>query len=348
MVGERITAKDFDYSKVPNHLRVTFCVVDDSGRDVAVGKDLDALRRTLGGKLRVAIARTTTGIERSGLNSWDFEALDEMLETNRDGHLVRGYPALVDDGTSVSIRVFSKPTIQAKIMRAGVRRMLLLTVPVPRKAVGRDLSNAALLAIGQHPTIKLSALVDDCVIAAADAVLDTGPLPWTRANFAVFVEQARHDLAPSTTRLLGIAGAIILAAAAVQAKLDRLVTPLLAPSVADCRAQLAQLVCPGFVAGAGVLQLPELLRYVQAIDRRLEKLPQDPLKDQQRMREILTLERRYRDLLARLQPSEINAQVVSVAWMLEELRVSTFAQVLGVAQPVSTQRISRALDRLTG
>ena len=347
LAGERVTPDLLDAGRVPPHLRISFSVEDEVGRVVAFGKDLDAIRQRLGGQIRAAIAETTSGIERTGLTTWDFGSLSQTVESERDRHLVRGYPALVDDGQSVSIRVFSKPSIQHKIMHGGVRRLLLLSVPIARKAVGRELGNESLLAIGQHPSLKLGGLVDDCILAAADDIVTSAGLPWDAVAFDELQREARQRMFTLVTTALGSAGKIVVAAAKVEARLARLVTPSLAPSVADCRAQLARLVRPGFVTACGVQRLSDVLRYVSGIERRANKVTQNPAQDQRRVIEIRSLEQLYQQLLKSLQPSEITAEILNVAWMLEELRISTFAQVLGVAQPVSPQRIRREITRLT-
>ena len=348
LAGERVTADLFAPTKIAPHLQISFSVEDEAGLVVASGKDLDAIRQQLGGQIRAAIAETTSGIERTGLTTWDFDPLPRVVENERDGHLVRGYPALVDDGQSVSIRVFSKPAIQDKIMPGGVRRLLLLSVPIARKAVGRELANDALLAIGQHPTLKLGALIDDCTLAAADLVIsDGGEMPWDAVAFDELQRQARQRMFTIVTTSLGRAGKIVVAAATVEARLARLVTPSLAPSVADCRYHLERLVRPGFVTNAGVKRLDDVLRYVRGIERRAEKVTQDPRQDQRRVVEIRGLENLFQQLLDSLQPSAITSEILALGWMLEELRISMFAQVLGVAQPVSPQRIRREIARLS-
>ena len=145
---------------------------------------------------------------------------------------------------------------------------------------------------------------------------------------------------------MATAGRIVVATARVEARLDRLVAPALRPAVGDARAQLGRLVRPGFVAASGARRLDDVLRYVSAIDRRMERVAADTGRDRQRMDEVNALERRYEQLLRKLPRSSITSEVVEVGWLIEELRVSLFAQVLGTSGPVSVPRITRELARL--
>ena len=346
LAGEAIPASAFDVRLVADHLRITFVIEDDNADVVATGKDLDAVRSLVGGRVRAAIADAAPDIERSGITSWDFGDLPRIVETARGGHVVRGYPALLDDGNSVSIRVFSKPEIQQRIMVGGARRLLLLAVPVARKALERDVPNAARLAIAAMGH-DLAAVLDDCVVAAAGQLLDerSGAM-WTAADFAALVALAKRGLPMHSADAVAGACAVIVAADSVRTRLDRLVTPALQVSVGDARDQLNRLVRPGFVTSSGAVRLGDVLRYVRGIERRLERLPENPARDLQHLDEARAVEQRYAAFIAALAPSQVTRSVVDVGWMLEELRVSLFAQTLGTAVPVSTKRIDRALRDL--
>jgi ATP-dependent helicase HrpA len=347
IAGEPIAATDFDITRVARHLRLTFSIEDDTGRPVASGTDLGALRTLLSGRLRAAIADTATGVERVGITAWDFGDLPQIVESRPHGNLVRGYPALIDDGGSVSIRVFTNPEIQQRIMRSGTRRLLLLTVPVARKALEHEIGNPERLAITSQLNLTLGELIDDCVIAAVDhLVARHGGPSWAADGFHALQTAAQAELFMTTRSALATAAAIAVAAAAVQARLDRLVAPIVRPSVADAKAQLGRLVRPGFVTATGLGHLPDVPRYVSGIARRLDKLVEQPGLDQQRMVQVRSVEQRYEHLLGRLPRGPVASEVIELGWTLEELRVSLFANALGTSGPVSTQRITRRLDEL--
>ena len=232
-------------------------------------------------------------------------------------------------------------------MPAGVRTLLLLTVPVARKPLEREVTNAVRLSIARLGAKSIDSFVDDSIVAAADALIaDAGGPPWTEEGFTTLRDRARRSLATEAAATVRAAGDVVVAADQAQGRLGRLVTPSVRPSVDDARAHLARLVRPGFITVSGAWRLPDVLRYVRAIDRRAERLPEDPARDQRWMRDVRIVEQRYRADLARLAPSQVTPAVLDVGWMIEELRVSLFAQALGTPVSVSVQRINRMIDQL--
>ena len=338
----------FDVSKVPSHLRVSFSVEDERGQRLAVGKDLDQLRTLLNPRVRSAVARAMPIEERRGITSWDLGDLPREIESSADGHVVRGHPALVDDGDSVSLRVLTNPHLQSKVMRLGVRRLLLLAVPVSRRAAEAKLTNASRLAIARSP-FALDDLVRDCTVAVIDRiVVDAGGAVWNEADFAT-LRKAAADVAPSrVAAALATVADILAAVHDVEQRLGRLKADPVRASAEDALAQLDRLVRPGFVVATGAQRLPDVLRYVRGIARRLEKVPDDPAKDRRKLAEVHALEGRYGKLLKRLSRDEITPEVIDVGWMLEELRIQVFAEAIGTARPVSTQRVVKELQRLGG
>jgi ATP-dependent helicase HrpA len=347
VMGVKVPASAFDRSKVPAHLRVHFAVSDDDGNVLGTGDHLPTLRDALSSKVRAAVARRAPIEERRGIVSWDFGDLPAIVESHDGGVAVRGYPALLDVGDSVSIRVVTSAELQARVMRTGVRRLLLLTVPVSKRAMERDLTNQRKLAIARCGVAPLDELEGDCLTAAADRVLaDHGGATWTADGFAALVAAAREDLAEHAADALRTAADICAAANDVTAALDRLVAPNVAAGARDARAQLSRLVRPGFVTSTGLTRLHDLVRYVKAIGLRLDKLPEDTHRDASRLREIVPLEQRYSTLMQRLPREAITPEVIDVAWQLEELRVSVFAQSLGAARGVSASKITKTLHSL--
>ncbi len=343
--GVRVPVAAFDGERAPGHLRLSFSVDSEDGTPLAAGKDLLVLQRELSARQRLAVAQAAPIDERTGIITWDIGDLPTEVTTTPGGVTVRGYPALLDDGDSVSIRVFTSPALQAKVMRGGVRRLLVLAVPVGARAIQRELTNAGKLAIAQVTTFD--ALHDDCLVAAADQVLaEFGTVPFTADGFAALIALGRNELPDRAAAALATAAEVCGATASVRARLGKLVAPAVAAGADDARAQLDRLVRPGFVAASGASRLRDLVRYVKAIDHRLAKLPEDPHKDASRLRDIAALERRYIAFLRRLHRDEITPDIVEVGWLLEELRVATFAQQLGTAKSVSVTRLAKELVAL--
>ncbi|HTH07353.1 MAG TPA: DUF3418 domain-containing protein, partial [Ilumatobacteraceae bacterium] len=340
--GVRVPVAAFDLARLPAHLRITFAVDDERGVTLAHGKELAPLRDQLATRVRAAIARAAPIDERRGITSWDVGELAMVVETVRDGVTVRGYPALMDDGDSVSIRVLTDEDTQRAVQHGGVRRLLLLAVPVGRRAIEADLTNSRSLAIARSG-FALDELEADCLLAAADRIVtNAGDLPFTESGFAALVATARNELAVRAARALRLAADVLAVSVSARERLDRLVAPAVQSSVDDARGHLARLVRPGFVATAGTARLTDLVRYVQAIDHRLQKLPEDPARDRRKLAEVTGLEQRYRQLLGR----SVSREVVDLGWQLEELRVSLFAQQLGAAKGISAARLGRELAAL--
>ena len=347
--GVAVDAQEFDLARVPGHLRVTFSVERPGGRVVAAGKDLEALREQAGGAVREGMSKAGASIERTGLTDWDLETVPETFEGRVGGQTVLGYPALVDAGESVSLRVLPDAGSAAAAHRAGVRRLLLLTTTAPWKRVLARLSNAQKLALADNPHGSVPALLQDCLDAAVDAIVAehvTGPVR-SRADFDAALAAVRTH---SATRVVGVVEAVepvLVLAAQVRRTLDALDRSASAGATAaaraDVRAQLDGLVRPGFVAATGVGRLRDLQRYLRAAQHRLERAAtnaREPVLQEQ----VDAVESAYADLLDALPAVRRAApEVVDIAWMIEELRVGLFAQSLGTAYPVSEKRVRRAV-----
>ncbi|WP_081845083.1 ATP-dependent RNA helicase HrpA [Mycolicibacterium aromaticivorans] len=338
----------FDLDKLPAHLRVTFAVEGPDGTEVARGKDLDMLQRKLAGSARKAVADAVAGDwERTGLRAWpdDLEELPRRVERTVGGHIVRGYPALVDAGKGVDVKVFATEAEREAAMRGGTRRLLRLAVPSPVKAVEKGLDPRTRLVLGANPDGSLTALLDDCADAAVD-VLAAKPV-WTRVDFAALRDRVAEALPSTTKELVTRVQKVLAALQEVHLALPDNPPAAQADAVADIRAQLAGLVATPFVTSAGAARLADLTRYLTAIVRRLDRLAQAPQADRERMHRVHAVEDAYTELLQALSPTRAAASDVrDIGWQIEELRVSLWAQQLGTSRPVSEQRIYRAIDAI--
>ena len=345
----RIGAHAFDVRRIPEHLRITFAVRDAQDSLVGRGKDLIELRRQLRTELRSEVARSLPLQERRGITIWDVGTIPQIIETHRDGHLVQGYPALLDTTDSVALRILTNPELQRRVMRGGVRRLLLLGVSVGKRAVEAQLTTAHKLAIARSSLMTNEALTSDCIFGAADRIV-AEPIGdvWDQPGFDRLVAYARTELPITAATAFARAADILMINALIDERLAKLVTDSVAPSVADIRRQTKRLIRPGFVSAHGVQRLDDVLRYLRAIDRRLDKLVEDPRKDQHKLAEVVLVERRYSELLQRLGNEPISPTVIEMGWTLEELRVNTFAQSLGTNRPVSMKRIHTELAALGG
>jgi ATP-dependent helicase HrpA len=341
--GIDVTGDDFDTSAVPAHLRMHVLVLDEHGKARDVDTDLAAIRARLASAAREAIADAVSLAERTGITSWDLGAVPQIVDAEQAGHRVIGYPALLDDDESVSLRILTNPDVQQRVMRGGVRRLLLLTVAPSVGTAARRLDENARLAIAASD-VSLTELAADCRFAAVDAILDGAELPWDGDAFASLQGVVRARGGPIATAALSAAADVLVAAGRVRRRLDRLVSTSLERSVVDATAHLGRLTGRHFVITAGADRLGDVRRYVDGIDYRLDRLADDVARDLRRIDEVVPLERRYDAYLRRLGRARPGPDVVEVRWLLEELRMSVFAQPLGVGERVSARRVG---DRLT-
>ncbi|WP_327709866.1 ATP-dependent RNA helicase HrpA [Streptomyces sp. NBC_00464] len=355
MVGVPVTADDFDLSRVPDHLKITFRVVDERRRKVAEDKDLEALRVQLRPKARQALsqaAAATAGpsgesIERSGLTDWTIGTLDRVFETRRAGQPVKAFPALVDQGDTVAVRLFDTEAEQQQAMWRGTRKLILLNIPVnPAKFASDKLTNQQKLALSRNPHGSIQALFDDCATAAADRLIAAhGGPAWDEASFRKLYDKVRADLVDLTVRTIGQVQQILAAWQACERRLKSTNSLVLINNVTDVREHLARLVPPGFVTLTGLRRLPDLMRYLVAEDRRLQQMPTNVQRDTTRMEKVHEMQDEYAWLLEQLpQGRPVPQEVLDIRWMIEELRVSYFAHALGTAFPVSDKRIVKAID----
>ncbi|HSR83157.1 MAG TPA: DUF3418 domain-containing protein, partial [Streptosporangiaceae bacterium] len=346
--GLRVPRSAFDLAALPAHLRVSYRVLGDEGEVLGTGKDLDELRARLRPRLAAAITEAGAGLTRTDLTRWDFGALPREF---RSGQL-RGYPALADAGDSVDIRLFDSQAEAAQSMRLGTRRLLLLAVPSGVRSIAGRLPMPAKMALSSHPYASAQALLDDCAACAADQVIaDAGGPAWDADGFARLVEAARDRLAPRTAAVLEAVANVLAEAHEVRLRLTSAGSgiPALAPALEDMRAQLRGLIYPGFIAETGATRLPDLVRYLRAIGRRLDKFGSELARDGERMAIVHQISAEF-DAVRRDLPAgdRSSPDVIAIRWQLEELRVNLFAQVLGTPGPVSEKRIRSALDALGG
>ena len=347
--GVLVPLDAFDLDKLPSHLRLTFAIEAADGTEVGRGKDLGGLQEQLAAPVRRAVAAAVAGeVERTGLRDWpaDLDELPKLVERSRADHTVRGFPALVDEGDTVAVRVYASAGEQHLAMRLGTRRLLRLAIPSPARAVERGPAPRSRLVLATNPDGTLPALIEDCADAATDALVREPA--WTRAEFARLRDKVASTLPATTAEVVERVERVLAVAHEVRIALPSTgeqSPPAQADALEDIRDQFRRLLPSGFVAAAGRDRLPDLVRYLRAVVRRLEMLPRDVETDRARMSRVRHVERAYDQLRTALPASRAAApDVAAIGWQLQELRVSLWAQQLGTPRPVSEQRIYRAID----
>jgi ATP-dependent helicase HrpA len=335
--GVTVAREAWELDKLPPHLRPTFAVQDAAGDVLAAGKDLAALRKQLSPQVRQAVSATAGDLERSGLTAWPGGELPRTTSRALAGGVVTGYPALVDEGASVAVRVLATAAEQERAMWAGTRRLLMLTTSSPIKAITGRLGTRSKLVLASYPYAKVPALLTDAYAAGVDQLMTKAGGPaWDEVGFARLTAAVREGIQETTTGIVATVEQIVAEAADVAALLSRPGPANTTEARADVKAQLEALVGPGFATAAGAARLPDLRRYVKGMKRRLEQVANDAARDRIRMHEVQELQ---------TAASKAKPEVAEeVRWMIEELRISLFAQSLGTRSPVSVQRVWRALD----
>ena len=331
--GVVIPVDEWGLDRVPSHLRPTYRVVDEAGLVLGEGKELGVLQQELAAPVQAAISSVAAGLEATGQTTWTFGDVPEQVSAGQ----VVGWPALVDEGTTVGLRVLPSAAEAQVSHQRGVRRLLLLGTPSPVKAVSGRLGNSAKLALSRNPHGSLPALMQDCVAAAVDAL---APVPPRDAEaFAAVSAAVRGGVVDELAKVLKHVEQVLSTAGEVQAQLASLTHPSAAGAVSDVRAQVASLVHPGFVAESGGARLADVARYLRGAQLRLDKLPREADRDAGIQRRVAEVEAEW----ARLPASPGRD---ALRWTLEELRVSLYAQTLRAKGPVSEQRVFRAIDDL--
>ncbi|WP_268237436.1 ATP-dependent RNA helicase HrpA [Bowmanella pacifica] len=349
MTGVEVGEEEWQLEELPAHLKMNFKVLDTQGKLLAQGRDLTELQHKLQGKLEKTLQKAATpDVEQQDLTQWNFGQLADVFVNKQASYQVKAYPALVDNNKSVAIKLFDQPHLAADAHRQGLRRLLLLNLPSPIKYLQDKLPNKAKLGLYFNPFGQIKALIDDCISAAIDQLVGDNPESVrTQQQYQQLHDLIRADL---NDRMLAIAIKVekgLTLAHEIHKKLKGNVPLTMINAVGDIKANLDELVYPGFVTDIGTGRLDDWNRYLMAIAKRLEKLPIDPGKDRQHQLIVSKVVDQWKNKLNKVPRGQpINEELLAVKWMIQELRVSFFAQQLGTAYPISEKRILNHLDKL--
>ncbi|WP_339900044.1 ATP-dependent RNA helicase HrpA [Paraglaciecola polaris] len=353
MTGVEVTAEDWQIDTLPSHLRFNFKVLDEHNKLFKQGRDLHGLQHELQSKVKQSLSSIAKpGLEKSGLTKWDFDALPEEYESKQSGFNVKAYPALVAQKHSVAIKLFDKPYMAQSSHQLGLRQLILISIPSPIKYLHEKLPNKAKLGLYFNPFGKITALIDDVIAAAIDELvtqfqLQNGnirtPEPFEKC--CVFVRSEIND------RVLEIAQKVeigLTKAHQIKKKMKGNVPMSMINAYGDIKQHLDSLVFGGFTSEIGAGRLNDWQRYIEGIARRIEKLPIDPTKDRLHQLNVEKVQQAYAKQLNKVPAGvPVPDALAEVRWMIEELRVSFFAQQLGTAMPISTKRIINQLETVS-
>ena len=350
--GTVISASDFDPSKLPSAMRMTYRVVDENGKSLGLSDDLSSLKLKLKDKGRGAVAKAVQAegtIERAGIETWDFDSIPEVLESEVAGNLIRGFPALVPTPKGVDLRLFPTQSERERNHIWGVIALVVAAIPTPAKYISQHLSQPEKLSLVSLGYKDTEHFVRDLISAMAEQEirkLQPNGVLLSKPEF----ERVRDQVAAGAIEKAFEVAAILVRIAAAAAEASKAISSVksieLLPILASEKEHLAQLLVPNLISRSGLERIGRLPTYLKAIAVRVNKLAENPAKDAQPANELAAALRVYAAAGGVL-PLEKGAgqQLQAGRWLLEELRVSLFAQSLGTAAPVSVQRIEKALSK---
>ncbi|WP_050452933.1 ATP-dependent RNA helicase HrpA [Candidatus Burkholderia verschuerenii] len=362
-----VKSADFKLETLPAHLFMNFKVIDEHGRQLAMGRNLAQLRAELGGQAQQQFQKLTATAafdalsgdadtpspapQPSGegtalyenLTTWNFGKLPELLEIRRRGQTLFGYPALVDRTTHCDVEVFDSPEEAARIHRAGLRRLFALQLREPIRYLEKNLPGLREMSMQFMALGTADELRDQIVETALDRACLQDPLPDDDVSFHARRYAAKGRLTLLANEIARLVGTILAEYAALQKKLAQAKT--FTQAYADMQAQLGALIGKRFVIDTPYAQLAHFPRYLKGIGLRIDKLKADPLRDARLATDMLPLAQHYQRAMAQ-RGGVADVRLSEYRWLLEELRVSLYAQELRTPMPVSVKRLHKVWESM--
>jgi len=345
MTGVRVDPEAWDLTALAPHLRLQFEVRDENDQLLARGLDLAKLKAQLQGKVTDTLSKVADkGIEKTDLIQWDFGELPTSYVKKQGQYEIKAYPALVDKKSTVAVELFDNEIKAQLAHQQGLRRLVLLNVPSPIKYLQQNLPNKAKLGLYFNPFGKIADLIDDCIASGVDSLLVKYGDIRTSEAFETVKEHIRGELGDTVVAIATQVEQVLSIAHALHKKMKGRVDLTMITAHGDIKSQLESLIFKGFVSQHGADKLGDLIRYLKAIQKRLEKLPVDPNRDRLCVLELEKVAQEYKKLTNKTPKGmPLPTDVEAIFWMQQELRVSLFAQTLGTPYPISAKRILNAI-----
>ena len=354
LAGVVVKPQDFDTSKLTTAMRMTYRVIDSSGKTLGLSCDLAALKSKFASATDSAVAQVTQAssspIERESIEAWDFESLDSKLESTHAGNLVSAFPTLVaESGGRVALRVLATAKQQQQLHPFGVAALVRKSLVVPNDYLKEHLTANEKLALAALPYARFEDIVEDAVMAQIDQALASSPhggMLFTKAEFEAVRDRVNQDLVKASFDALALLAKISLLATKAQKTLAKINAFDLLGTLSAEKQHLAELLHKGFVRDSGLTQLGRYPTYLEAVSYRFERILDNRDRDAQSLAEFDRAMGLYVFAGGKLPcPQDAPSALRVTRWLLEEYRVSLFAQHLGAAEKVSIERIKRALGQ---
>lgn len=352
MTGVTITKDDWHLEQVPDYLKMSFTIIDENNKPILTGKNLHNIKEQLNAQVQKVLTKVTqtknAEIEKNDISNWDFGDLPKVYQQKQQNYVVKAYPTLIDNLNSVSIKLVNTEEEQKKLMQQGIRRLIYLNIPSPIKYLHEKLPNKAKLGLYFNPFGKINDLIDDCIYCGIDYLIEQqNGIIFEQQLFAPLLDKIKSQINEVIVEIAKQIERILTLNYEINKKLKGRMDLNLALSLADIKQQLARLIYKGFVTETGYQKLADLYRYLQAIDKRIEKLYQDPNKDRLHLIVIERVSLLYQKLQQQTEKYKTREQAIQqIRWMIEELRVNLFAQQLGTPYPISEKRIKQLIDEI--
>jgi ATP-dependent helicase HrpA len=348
ITGANLPPVAWQVEGLPAHLRMNFRVQDEAGNILGEGRDLTELQQRMAGEVRESLhTAPESEWERHGMTGWEVDALPEVVAVQQHGLSVNAYPALTDEGESVALKLYESTEAAENAHRRGVARLFMLENRDKIKYLKKNLPDIKIHCLHYVSLGKCDELIRSIIHAAVNvALFDEHPLPRTSGQYEEQSQTARGVLVDTANRITVLVGESLAGYHRINKQLKGSVQPQWLNSLADIREQLGRLFVSDFVAQTPSEWLSHYPRYIQALERRLEKLRSDPERDRRLLLEMQPLWQRY---WVRCDDGK-NCQSTEMKrfrWMLEELRVSLFAQELKTLESVSVPRLEKTWKQVS-
>ena len=352
MTGTRIESTDWQLDQVPSYLKMNFSIVDHH-REIAFGKDLVKLQEQLKTEVQQALSSLTQKksikIEKNNITDWDFGSLPAIYEEKQNNYTIKAYPAIIDNQHSVSIKLVDSLEEQKRLSKLGIRRLLILNIPSPIKYLHEKLPNKSKLGLYFNSFGTVLNLIDDCIACGVDHLIEkNNQIIDNQQQYQQLLTYTKSHINETVVDIAKQVESILTLHFNINKKLKGRVDLSLAFALSDIKQQVSELVYKGFVAQTGYDKLPDIYRYLSAIEKRLEKLGSNMAKDRQAMNIIEEVKNEYQTWLNSLPENQKSlSKVTNIKWMIEELRVNLFAQQLGTPYPISAKRIRQQIETVS-
>lgn len=350
LTGIEVPVSEWQGGELPLHLQPRFRVIDEQGKTLACDRDYDSLQQQFADAAAASFAGSLqTGVERDQLFTWDFDELPETIDMEQSGFKVQAYPALVDEGDSVAIRCFDTRAKAERQMQFGLLRLFMLELDREVRYLRKNLPDIQKLCMAYSPLGSCESLKEMIISRAVQLACmpPGGKMIRSREVFNEYLESGRKQLVEKANDLCELLTDVLSRYNSLRAQITGNVSPQSLAAVRDIREQLDHLVYRDFVSDIPVEVLQHYPRYLKAIEKRLEKLNSNPGRDRQLVAQVASWWQDYLKLASAYAGQENQPDMlIQYRWLIEEYRVSLFAQELKTAQPVSPERLKSLREQL--